>query len=251
MNKKIEGIIINTVDYKESSKVINILTPEEGMIGVLAKGCKSPKSKIASVSSPLTYGTFYLKYFKGAIPMLIEVDVKNSLKQIRTDIVKLNYALFLLELSSQVGKHDKSKKVYDLLIDGLMKINDGYDSQIITNIVELKMLQHLGIKPVVERCVSCQKKTNIVTISSYKGGYLCQDCVGKETIFQLKTLQLIRMFYYVDLSKITKIDVSEDIKKELSLFIDDYYERYSGLYLKSKHFLEEFAKNYTKTENTL
>ena len=50
------------------------------------------------------------------------------------------------------------------------------------------------------------------------------------------------MFYYIDLSKITKIDINNQIKKELSLFIDDYYERYSGLYLKSKTLLETFTK---------
>lgn len=242
MQKKIEGIIISTVDYKENSKIINILTPTEGVIGVLAKGCKSPKSKISATSSTLTYGIFYLNYYKGSIPLLTEVDILNSFKQIRKDIIKLNYALFLLELSSQVYKHDKSKKIYDLLIDGLNKINEGYDSQIVTNIIELKMLQYLGIKPVVEKCVNCQRTTDIITISSYKGGYLCKDCVGKETIFHLKTLQLIRMFYYIDISKITKIDVTETIKEEINLFIDDYYERYSGLYLKSKAFLEEFSK---------
>ena len=50
------------------------------------------------------------------------------------------------------------------------------------------------------------------------------------------------MFYYIDLSKITKIDINNQRKKELSLFIDDYYERYSGLYLKSKNFLQEYEK---------
>lgn len=242
MIKKIEGIIISTVDYKESSKIVNVLTSTEGIIGVLAKGSKKIKSKIASVSSVLSYGTFYLSYHKGNMPLLTEVDIIDSFKQIRKDIIKMNYALFLLELSGQVYRHDRSQKIYELLIEGLRKINEGHDCQIVTNIIELKLLQYLGIKPVVERCVSCQKKVNIITISSYRGGYLCKDCVGKETIFHLKTLQLIRMFFYVDISKITKIEVSDTIKKEIDLFIDDYYERYSGLYLKSKNFLEQFSK---------
>lgn len=242
MNKKLEGIIISTVDYKESSKIINILTANEGIVGVLAKGSKNLKSKISATSNILTYGTFYLKYGKTNLPTLTEVDVKNSFKQIRKDIIKLNYALFLLELSSQAYKHEQSKKIYELLITGLCKINEGYDSQVITNIIELKMLQHLGIKPVVEKCVNCETTADIVTISSHKGGYLCKNCIGQEPVFHLKTLQLIRMFYYVDISKISKINISETIKKEISLFIDDYYERYSGLYLKSKNFLDEFSK---------
>lgn len=242
MLKKIEGIIVSTVDYKESSKIINILTNTEGLIGVLAKGSKSPKSKISATSNVLVYGTFYLNYHKGNIPLLTEVDVKNSFKYIRKDLLKMNYAIFLLELVSQAYRHDKTEKIYTLLIDGLNKINEGYDPQIITNIIELKLLQYLGIKPVVDCCVNCQKTENIITISSYKGGYLCQNCIGNEPIYQLKTVCLIRMFCYIDLSKITKIDISDTIKKEISAFIEDYYERYSGLYLKSKHLLEEFAR---------
>ena len=234
MIKKIEGIVIGTVDYKESSKIINILTANEGIIGVIAKGSKNPKSKIFATSNLLTYGIFYLNYYKGNIPSLSEVDIKDCFKNIKKDFLKTNYSIFLLELASQVYRYDKSEKIYSLLIEGLKKINEGYDSQIITNIIELKLLEHLGIKPVVEHCVNCKKTTDILTISSYKGGYLCKDCIGKEPIYQIKTIALIRMFYY--------IDITEQIKKEISSFIDDYYERYSGLYLKSKHFLEEFSK---------
>ena len=47
------------------------------------------------------------------------------------------------------------------------------------------------------------------------------------------------MFFYVDIAKISKLDVSLEVKKELSQFINDYYDRYSGIYLNSKKFLKE------------
>ena len=50
------------------------------------------------------------------------------------------------------------------------------------------------------------------------------------------------MFYYIDIDKISKIDISDNIKKELELFINDYYDRYSGLYLKSKDFLDKYSQ---------
>ena len=34
-------------------------------------------------------------------------------------------------------------------------------------------------------------------------------------------------------------EISDNIKKELNRFIDDYYDRYTGLYLKSKDFLKK------------
>jgi len=241
MIKKIEGIVISNVSYKESSKIINIFTKEEGIIGVLAKGSKNPKSKLFSTSNVLTYGTFYLKYYNNNFPMLSEVDEKDNFKQIKKDYKKNSYAIYLFDLISQVYRHEKVPRIYDLLIEGLKKINEGYDTQIITNIIELKLLQHLGIKPVIEHCVTCQSTKDILTISSYKGGYLCKNCIGNEPIYQLKTIGLIRLFYQIELSKISKINIEDDIKKEIGTFIEDYYERYSGLYLKSKKILEKFT----------
>ena len=148
----------------------------------------------------------------------------------------------LLELADKVYKHDNDNNIYKLLIDSLKKIDEGYDYQVITNIFELKMLEFLGIKPVIDECVNCGSKHDIVTISSYRGGYLCKNCLHGEVITNIKTVNYLRMFYYVDISKISKLEISDNIKKELSNFINDYYDRYSGLYLKSREFLQNLEK---------
>ena len=238
MIKKIEGIVISEVDYKESSKIINVLSPTEGIIGILARGTKKIKSNLLGVTSKLTYGYFHINYKENGLSTLIEVDVIDSFKKIRQSIDLISYASYLVELSSMVYKHDNEPEIYDLLISSLKKINEGYDYMVITNILELKLLEYLGIKPVIDSCVNCGSKTDIVTISSYKGGYLCKNCAHDEVIVNIKTIKLLRMFYYVDIDKISKLDISDNIKRELNRFIDDYYDRYSGLYLKSKMFLK-------------
>ena len=242
MIKKIEGIIVSEVDYKESSKIINVLTPEYGIIGIIARGTKQVKNNLSGVTSKLTYGYFHVRYKENGLSTLIEVDIINRFKNIRKDINLMSYAIYLLELANRVYMHDDNKSIYDMLIASLKKIDEGYDYKVITNIFELKMLDFLGIRPVVDSCVNCGSKVDIVTISSYKGGYLCKNCLNGEVIVNMKTIKLLRMFYYVDIDKITKLDVSDNIKKELSRFIYDYYDRYSGIYLKSREFLENLEK---------
>ena len=63
-----------------------------------------------------------------------------------------------------------------------------------------------------------------------------------ELIVSDKTIKLIRMFYYVDLSKISKVEVSKEAKYEINNFLDEYYDRYTGLYLKSKAFINNLNK---------
>lgn len=238
MIKKIEGIVVSEVDYKESSKIINIFSPTEGVIGVLARGTKKVKSKLSGVTSKFTYGYFHIDYKENKLSSLIEVDIINGFKNIRKSIDLISYASYLLELSSMAYRHSNSFDIYNLLIASLVKIDEGYDYEVITSILELKLLDYLGIKPVIDSCVNCGSKVDIVTISSYKGGYLCKNCARGEVIVNIKTIKLLRMFYYVDINKISKLDISDNIKSELNRFIDDYYDRYSGLYLKSKEFLK-------------
>lgn len=242
MIRKFCGIILSEVDYKESSKIINVLTKECGIIGVKANGTKRVNSKLSSVSSKLTYGYFHVKYNEHGLSTLLEVDVIDRFKNIRKDINMMSYSLYLLELAERVYKHDNDEVIYELLIASLKKIDEGYDYKVIVNIFELKMLDYLGIRPVVDECVNCGNKHDIVTISSYRGGYLCKNCARGEVIVNIKTIKLLRMFYYVDISKITKLDISDNIKNELSRFIYDYYDRYSGIYLKSREFLKNLEK---------
>ena len=242
MIKKIEGIVVSEIDYKESSKIINVLTNELGIIGLIARGTKQVKSKLSGVTSKLTYGYFHVNYKENGLSNLIEVDVIDKFKNIRKDINLMSYSLYLLELAEKVYKHDNDFEIYNMLIASLKKIDEGYDYKVIANIFELKMLDFLGIRPVIDECVNCGNKMDIVTISSYRGGYLCKNCCQGEVIVNIKTIKLLRMFYYVDISKITKLEVSDNVKEELSRFIYDYYDRYSGLYLKSREFLQNLEK---------
>ena len=242
MIKKIEGIVVSEIDYKESSKIINVLTPDYGIVGFIARGTKQVKNKLSGVTSKLTYGFFHVNYKEKGLSALIEVDVIDNFKNIRRDIGMMSYALYLLELADRVYKHDNDIQIYNLLIASLKKIDEGFNYKVITNIFELKMLDFLGIRPVIDECVNCGSKDDIVTISSYRGGYLCKNCCQNEVITSIKAVQLLRMFYYVDISKITKLDVSNEVSQELSKFIYDYYDRYSGIYLKSREFLENLEK---------
>ena len=165
----------------------------------------------------------------------------NPLWELRTRCYSLA-DIYLLELAQQTFKHNSSTDILNILIDGLIKIDEGYDPLVIMNIIELKYLDYLGVMPVIDSCAICGSKTNIKTLSSYKGGYICKNCYTSENIVSDKAIKLIRMFYYVDISKISKLEISLKAKNEINMFLNDYYDRYTGLYLKSKKFIRDLQK---------
>ena len=235
--EEVEGIIINVTNYSETSKILNIITQKYGLIGVLAKGARTLKSPFRSFTDKLTYAKFIIYYKEGKLSTLKEINVINPFKNIRRSIDKISYATYLLELAEGVIKQNDDKNVYKLLVDTLIKIDEGFDPLVLMNILELKYLNYLGVMPIIDKCALCGKKTGILTLSSYRGGYVCQKCYTNEVLVTDKTIKLIRMFYYVDIAKISKLDISSKSKLEINNFLDDYYDRYTGLYLKSKKFI--------------
>ena len=185
---KVKGIIISDTNYSESSKILNVLTKEYGLIGIIAKGCRNLKSKLRSVSTKLTYGYFYINYKENTLSTLLEVDVLNDFKTIKTNLTKIGYALYLVDFARQVEMENKDEQIFNILEAALVKIEEGFDPGIITNIVELKYLSFLGVRPELNKCSKCGSTKNIVTISGDSGGYICKNCYTNEYITDEKTV---------------------------------------------------------------
>ena len=237
--EKVEGIIISDVNYQESSKVLNLYTKKYGVLGLIAKGCRNIKSSLRSVSQKLTYGYFNIYYKENGLSTLISVDVINEFINIKKDLTKIGYATYLMDLTKQVLKEADNTLIFDIIISAIIKINDGFDPGIITNIVELKYLEFLGVMPNLEGCSICGSNKNIITLNGDSGGYLCKNCYTNEHIVDLKTIKLIRMFKFVDIGKIKELNIMDKNKVEINKFLEEYYARYTGLYLKSKDFLKQ------------
>lgn len=237
-----DGIILSEINYSESSKILNVLTDKYGLIGILSKGCRNIKSKLRGVSRKLIYGTFHVYYKEHGLSTLTGVDLNCSFSHIIMDLEKVSYASYLLDLVGQVIKQNDDKKIFELLKDTLLKMEEGLSPIVLMNILELKLLDYLGVHPSIDCCAICGSNQDIVTLSSDSGGYLCRNCYTNQGFVSNKAIQLIRMYYYVEIKNISKLDVSMDVSREINQFLDDYYERYTGLYLKSKNFMKRIQQ---------
>lgn len=233
-----DGIVVSSIPFKESSRIINILTKDMGIVGCIVKGCKSLKSKLRLPSEKFAYGTFHFYYKENGLSTLIEADIKNYFINIKSDIVKISYMSYLCELATNVYKESNNNEVYDILISALLKIEDNFDPKIITNIVEIQYLSYIGISLCLDSCVNCGS-TKVVTLSTSRGGYLCSNCRNSEPILDGKILKLLRLYNYVDISKISNLDIDIEVSNAIDRIISEYYEDYSGVSTKSKKFLKE------------
>lgn len=240
MNVEVDGFVLSEIPYGETSKIINVFTKEYGVIGIMCKGAKQLKNKNRVATMKLNYTRFNIMYKENKLSTLISADIINPLKLIKSDILLVSFLSYITELTEQVLKQSiEYDKIYDDFIKVVLKLSQGLDPVVLTNILEIKYLEYLGVLFNLDECVLCKSKKDIATFDPDKGGYICINCLTNEIIVSKKIIKMIRMYYYINIDSIKEIKVDDEVKNTINKYIDLYYERYTGLYLNSKSFLKK------------
>ena len=237
-NVKVYGHVGRNLSIYASEVILDNVTID-GNVNIMA-GTITIKDNV-KITGKLTYGATNKDISSDAVIGSIEETEVHTYEFTFLDTLKgraISYASLLLELSSQVIKQNDDSNIYDILVAALTKIDEGYDPMVISDIVSLKYLEYLGVMPSLDKCSICGSNKSIATLSSDAGGLVCNSCRTNEPIVSEKAIKLVRMLYYVDIAKISNLDISDSVKLEVHNFIDRYYDRYTGIYFKTKKLLK-------------
>lgn len=242
MFQKIEGIVIRTIDYGETNKIVILLTRELGKISVMARGAKKTSSRLTSVTQLFTYGYFLIQIGKG-MGTLQQGEVISSMKELRQDIFLTAYSSLVVELTDKAVEEKKNNPyLFELLLQTLQHMEEGADAEILMLIYELKLLPVVGVKPSLDQCASCGSTSDFVAFSFGEGGFLCQRCLHKDKhSYKMSetAMKLMRFFFHIDVARLGQISVKEENRKQIRYVIDTLYDDYVGMYLKTKRFLKQ------------
>ena len=72
---KIKGIVIKSIDYKDSDKIVTIFSAELGIIHARARGVKKLKAKLAFATQPFAFCEFML-IAKGGFYSIINANLE-------------------------------------------------------------------------------------------------------------------------------------------------------------------------------
>lgn len=246
MNKT-EGIVLRAIDYGETNKIVTLLTPRYGKIAVLAKGANKPQSRLASVSQPFTLGQWLLYGGHAGMASVSQADLMESFRGIREDLHRSAYAACMAELTDRVvGEREPYPGVFQFLLHMFHGLQEGKEPTVLLQIFEMKMLFAAGIQPDLRHCAHCgQPIDRSVRFSVRFSGPLCQACHETDPYaiwMKSPVLKLLRLFQQIDLARLGKIDLSEEVTQQLDRILRQYMEEQGGIYLKSRQFLDQLDK---------
>ncbi len=119
MEVKTEGVVLQTVDYKDNDKILTIFSPSLGRITVGAKGVKKPTAKLAFAAQPFCFAEYILAE-KGGRYTMTGAYLHESFFSLRYDIVRFYAACALAETCKTVlYEQEKQERLFIALVEGL------------------------------------------------------------------------------------------------------------------------------------
>ena len=230
-----EGLIIKQINYKESSKILYVYTPE-GLISLLVHGAKK-------LSSPLLHTTDNLNLIKGfysgkGLKTLTDAEIINDYEPIKNDLNKVTYVFHLLELIFAFAESEYDHhKLYQFVIRLFDKITESTTYIRYIYMFEIKFLYMLGVAPNFKDCVSCNAKENL-KFSIKNGGYCCENHfpLGEKT-YSNEAITILSELFYHDLKQSFDTIINRDIGQEIRLILDEYYLYHLSFQSKSRKVL--------------
>ncbi|QVK19167.1 DNA repair protein RecO [Mycoplasmatota bacterium] len=236
----IEGIVIKNSDYQEKSKILQVFSKEHGLIGVYLKGANHYKSKTFSIAQPISHAFFNVNYTNG-LSSCFHGEMIHSFQALKIDFNKNIYVYHLFELIlKNIEQHQPVVYLFDLLLKVIQKIDETKDEKeikVLTIFFEIKLLNFIGVAPVLTNCVECGSKDDITNFDISKGGFVCQNCLDpRSRSFSIETLQTLYQIFYQDIP-INDFNINESVLDELRILLNAYYLYHLGIKTNSSKYL--------------
>ncbi|WP_164931611.1 DNA repair protein RecO [Longirhabdus pacifica] len=245
MIHNVEGIVIRTTDYGEGNKIITILSEQGEKVSLMARGARKSRSRLSSVTQLFTEATFTF-YRSSGMGTLKHGEAIQHHHALRADLYASAYSSYIVELLDRLmNDEEASAYLYQQLQLALQAIEQDKDPVVITQIVELKMLKFAGYDPVLHHCARCGEQKPLISFSPSAGGGLCSSCSSQDTYTIKVTERTLKMIYWlqhIDLGQINNINVSQQMKDEVSLCIRHFYDMYIPIKWKARNFIDQLNK---------
>lgn len=237
--------VLSTRAYKERDILIKLLTENHGKRMFLIRNIKSPKNALRLVAFPFVRGEFIGHINDSGLSFLNQVNDYQFPKRTVEDIEVNAYASYMSGLADAVVDDNiKSTYLYHLFELGLRRLEDISQSVIVLNIFELQLLPLFGVPINLKQCAICGRMTGVLDYSVKYNGLLCRDHFShdpRRLHWEPKTTAMIQRLAHANLETLKSVHVSNETIQSIRQAIDQLYEEYVGLHLKSKSFIDQMV----------
>lgn len=177
--KRVEGIVLKSIPFKESDRILSVFTPNRGIISLFVKRLSKSRPSMVNLTSPLCRGEFVFRKGRSDLYRFIDgtiVDLHLSLRRSYKHLQCAGKMLNAILTSQMPGK--SAPALYALLVTYLKHLSDFPDPEVLWASFQLKLLKHEGLLALDETCLSCSKEKASRIVEGESRCVKCADALS-------------------------------------------------------------------------
>ncbi len=176
------AIVLSTLRYSETSKIVKLATRDMGVQSAIAKGALRPKSRFGAALQVLSEGQAQLLVKEQReLHILAAFELSNLHAGLARDLDSYAAAAALAEVMLRFAPADPHPESFDLLLDalGALETAPAADQQALACRLLWGLVSTLGFEPSLDTCVrdgAPVAPEGALAFSAREGGALCAAC---------------------------------------------------------------------------
>lgn len=247
---KTDAIVLKSMKYRDTSRIVTLYTKEFGKIRGIAKGARGSKNKFGSALDTLArvHLVFYHKEHRD-LHFVSQCDLRFAGSLLKRNLRRMAVGFACLELLDQVI-HDREQNVPVFrLIDDTLALADSpaHDADALLAAFKIRLSSSMGFHPQFHDCAVCGMMPGVAgsqrwTVDIARGAVRCVQCDSKSRpdleesrSLHVDTSTLVRLNAMLDepLRDCTMVPFDEqtgnEIQELLRLYVQYHFDQVKPL----------------------
>ncbi len=148
-----DAVVLQSRKFGDTSKIVTVYTHEYGKLNIMAKGCRSPKSKFSAMLEPMSclQITFYKKT-SSDLHLLSKSEIKIPFRKIFDSYDHIMSGMLIMETMIQ-SQHEseKNEELFELLVKSIEILNKVEDNPFSVFVVfQLELAKIMGFDVMID-----------------------------------------------------------------------------------------------------
>jgi len=243
------AILLRSVDFGESDRILHLLVPESGRLTAIAKGARRSVRRFSGTLDLFNHLRVQIdRRREGAMARLDQAVLIRAFSPLRTQPARFALGCYLLELLDRLapegGARADTQRLFAFSLRALAAAAERPADARLRLFLELQALDLLGLRPELARCVRCGAEPRSAPRIGFhvaEGGPLCSACGrGAEGVLEVHagTLRALELLLRLDEDRLARLVLPAAGLEEARELLERFQRFHLGIELRSEPFLD-------------
>ncbi|MCH8889776.1 MAG: DNA repair protein RecO [Myxococcales bacterium] len=249
-----EALILRSVDFGESDRILHLLVPEIGRLPVIAKGARRSVRRFSGTLDLFNHVKIQVDLRRPTVlARLDQASLIDPFIAMRSETARFALGCYLLELFDRLaperGVRADTQRLFSFALGALRMVADRDPDLRLRTLIELRALDALGLRPEFSRCVRCgstPEGRGPIAFHVADGGVVCDRCCAQlDGILRVQpgTLRALDRGLRLDFELLDRLAMSGALLAEARQLLGRFQRFHLGVELRSAPYLDRVLRS--------